>query len=97
MTINIKKYAQISYIAVNEIEKEDIAKGVLDILNYVNILKSITIEKKNEREIILSDPQYRVPEAKIENDEETKNIMSKNAPQRIKNYFIVPDLIIRKS
>lgn len=97
MEINIKKYSQISYISINEIEKKDIEIGVLDILNYVNILKNITLEESKNTHLIPDQSKYRLPEAQINLHQEDKEIVLKNAPQMIKNYFIVPDLIIRKS
>ena len=100
MEINIKKYAQISSIAINQTEEVDITKGVLDILNYVAILENISeTSLKNTDKIndIQLNSRYRIPEKKTLIDSQSKEIIFDNAPRIIKNYFVVPNLIIRKS
>jgi aspartyl/glutamyl-tRNA(Asn/Gln) amidotransferase C subunit len=97
MEINIKKYAQISYIAINETEQEDIKKGVLDILNYVYILNNITVENNININNTPSNSTYRISKETVDTNQYSREILFGNAPQLIKNYFIVPDLIIRKS
>jgi aspartyl/glutamyl-tRNA(Asn/Gln) amidotransferase C subunit len=97
MEINIEKYSQISYISINETEKEDIKQGVLDILNYVDILKNINIENVKENQLNCDQSIYRLPIAEIKFNEEDRKRLFNNAPQTTNNYFIVPDLIIRKS
>lgn len=97
MKINIKKYAQMSYISINESERQDIEKGVLDILNYVTIIQNVSTGNQITNNNNLNT-QYRTHfETSIIINNLTQEILFENAPKLIKNYFIVPDLIIRKS
>ncbi len=96
MKLNIKKYAQISYIAINDSEIEDVEKGVLDILDYVAILNNIHINSnETNSNNIYENSVYRANKNFL--NKESQELLLKNAPKCIDNYFIVPDLIVRKS
>jgi aspartyl/glutamyl-tRNA(Asn/Gln) amidotransferase C subunit len=98
MKINIAPYAQISNISINNIEINDIEKGVSDILNYLNILNNIIINNDATIDKINQSSRYRNTDIeKINNDEDIKKIIFNNAPKTEESYFLVPALIIRKS
>lgn len=95
ITIDIKKFAHISAITVEETKKKDIENGVLDILGYLDILENIeqkSVKKIDTRQINI----FRDREEKI-NTIEKINSIKNNAPLFFENYFAVPSLIIRKS
>lgn len=98
MKINIAPYAQISHISINNIDINDIEKGVSDILNYLDILNNIIIKNVITIDEINQNSRYRDTNIKkIHNDENIKRIIFKNAPQTEESFFLVPALITRKS
>ena len=98
MEIDIKKYAAISQIAIDDTQQKDIERGVLDILNYVEILKNPLIKDTdlNQNNLELEETRYR-ENIVLDKNQHQRDYIFVNAPQSIKNYFVVPDLIIRKS
>ena len=81
MTVNITKHAHISYISINETEKKDIEKGVLDILNYVDILKNVII--------LVKITYYSFVKFKILNWEKFNNLIILKLYYIIRLFFLV--------
>ena len=93
MIINIDAYIHISNIAIKESEKSDITDGVVAILDYADILKTILLKEELASNSIES--RYRDQNCSI--FQFSKDIMINNVPELMEKYFVVPNLIIRKS
>jgi Asp-tRNA(Asn)/Glu-tRNA(Gln) amidotransferase C subunit len=93
MIINIETYIHISNIAIKENEKSDITDGVVAILDYADILKNIVLKE----EVANNSIESRYRDQNCSMFQFSKDIMVNNAPQLMEKYFVVPNLIIRKS
>jgi Asp-tRNA(Asn)/Glu-tRNA(Gln) amidotransferase C subunit len=98
MHIDIKKFATMSAITVQEDQKHDIEKGILDILSYVSIIENASglshVQYDQRKDNIFRSQEFLgLSEAR----DNKKKIIFSNAPLLSENYFTVPALIVRKS
>lgn len=100
--INIDKFILISQVYIAESEKEDLLKGVVDVLDYaggVNKIYDVHFEK-NKNGLSLNYEEldgffniFRDQSLRIDFD---RKIIDNNAPDLVEGFFHVPSMIIRK-
>ena len=97
MFIDIDKIANISKISLTNEERIRIKKKIEDIMEYVKIINQYCIDnnlndmqlnKSNQINIMREDVQ-------IQSSDQEKEIILKNAPNKIENLFSVPLLVKR--
>lgn len=98
MNIDIKKFAIMSAITIEQSQEQDITTGILDILSYVSIIETASNlsgsqydQRKNN--VFRSEMFFEQTDISLIK----KKIIFKNAPLLGENYFNVPALIVRKS
>ena len=98
MHIDMKKFSTMSAITVQENQKHDIEKGIIDILSYVSIIENaagLSHVQYDQRKENIFRPQKFL--GFCEEGDSKKRIIFSNAPLLSENYFTVPALIVRKS
>jgi aspartyl-tRNA(Asn)/glutamyl-tRNA(Gln) amidotransferase subunit C len=95
MTIDnttIDKLAKLSSLQIDDDKKEQIAKELGDIVEFVENLNDIDVSHVDATFTTIQGGQPLREDISFTNEDETKAIM-KNAPKSEDNYFIVPAII----
>lgn len=95
MTIDnttVDKLAKLSSLTIDEDQKENIAKELADIVEFVENLNDIDVSNVDATFTTIAGGQPLREDIAVKDEELARHIMN-NAPKSENNYFVVPAII----
>ena len=96
MKLDINRFIAISNIAMSQLEAENVEKKIEAIIDYVAMIKNVSCSQK-ALSLYQQDHRKNIFNSNIQSYDFNYHTIINNAPKKIENLFVVPDLITRKA